>query len=76
MFMEAEAGVTAMEVRVVALTVNVALLLVMPESKAEILDVPAATPVAKPPEAVMVATLILLLFQVTELVMIWWEPSE
>ena len=52
-------------------TVNVALLLVMPESEAEILDVPAATPVAKPPEAVMVATLILLLFQVTELVMIW-----
>ena len=75
MLIEVEAGVTAMETRE-GLTVSVALLLVMPESKAEILDVPAATPVAKPPEAVMVATLILLLFQVTELVMIWWEPSE
>jgi hypothetical protein len=73
--MEAEAGVTAIEVRTGELTVRVALLLVIPEREAEILDVPAATPVAKPPEA-MVAALVLLLAQVTELVMIWLEPSS
>ena len=68
MLMEAEAGVTAMETRVVALTVNVALLLVMPDREADILDVPAATPVATPPEAIG-AALVLLLAQVTDAVM-------
>ena len=66
--MEAEAGVTAIEVRAGELTVRVALLLVMPEREADILDVPAATPVATPPEAI-VAALVLLLAQVTDAVM-------
>ena len=69
MFMEAEAGVTAMETRVVALTVRVALLLVMPEREADILDVPATTPVATPVCRPMVAALVLLLAQLTEAVM-------
>jgi hypothetical protein len=51
-----------------ALTVNVALLLVMPEREADILDVPATTPVATPVCRPMVATLVLLLAQVTEAV--------
>jgi hypothetical protein len=59
-----------MEVRVAleTLTVRVALLLVMPEREAEILDVPAAMPIDKPPDA-MVATVVLLLAQVTDEVM-------
>ena len=69
MLMEAEAGVTAMETRVVALTVNVALLLVTPEREADILDVPVATPVATPVCRPMVAALVLLLAQLTEAVM-------
>ena len=67
--MEAEAGVTAMETRVGGLTVNVALLLVMPDREADILDVPATTPVATPVCRPMVAALVLLLAQVTEAVM-------
>ena len=70
MLMEAEAGVTAMEMRVVALTVNVALLLVTPEREADILDVPATMPVATPVCRPMVAALVLLLAQLTEAVMI------
>ncbi len=67
--MEAEAGVTAMEVRAGGVTVRVALLLIIRPREALILAVPAATPVANPPDA-MVAALVLLLAQVTEEVMI------
>lgn len=53
--MDADVGVTAMEARVAAVTVRVAELLVIPESEAEIIDEPAATPVATPVDAIVAA---------------------
>ena len=53
--MEAAVGVTAMETSVAAVTVRVAELLVMPDSEAVIIEVPAATPVATPPDAMVAA---------------------
>jgi hypothetical protein len=68
--MEAVVGVTAMETRVAAVTVNVAELLVIPDSEAVIIEVPAATPVATPPETI-VAAAVLEDAQVTVEVMFW-----
>ncbi len=52
---EAAVGVTAMETSVAAVTVRVAELLVIPDSEAVIMEVPAATPVATPPETMVAA---------------------
>jgi hypothetical protein len=57
-----------------ACTVSVALPLTLPEA-AEIVLLPALTPVAKPP-VLIVATVGLEEFHVTEPVRFWVEPSE
>ena len=72
--MEAEVGVTAMEVSVGAVTVRAAELLVIPARLAVIVDAPAATPVATPavaPPETMVAAAVFEDAQVTVEVMFW-----
>ena len=53
--MEAAVGATAIDTSVAAVTVSVAELLVIPDSEAVIIEVPAATPVATPPETMVAA---------------------
>ena len=67
MAIEGLVGATAMETRAAGLTVNTAVLLVMPPEVAVILEVPTLRPVATP-LALIEATEVLLEFQVTELV--------
>ena len=68
MLIVTDAGVTAMEVRTEALTVSVALLLVMPDRLADILVVPATRPEVQPTDGAA-ATVALLLCHVTDAVM-------
>ena len=62
--MEADAGVTAIETRTAGVTVSVTLGEVTPLCEAEIVVVPAATPVARP-DAPIVAAEVVEEFQVT-----------
>ncbi len=71
---EGLAGVTAIEVRVGAVTVSLVFPLTEPKV-AVIVEDPVATPVASPPE-VMVATEVVPLVQVTWEVMLAVELSE
>ena len=71
---EGLAGVTAIEVRVGAVTVSLVVPLIEPKV-AVIVEDPVATPVASPPE-VMVATEVVPLVQVTWEVMLAVELSE
>ena len=63
-------GVTAMETRVGAVTVNIAVLLVMPPEVAVILELPTPRPVATP-LALIEATVPSLEFHVAEPVRSW-----
>ena len=67
MAMDRLAGVTAIETSVAAVTVRVAAGLVTPPDAAVMLDVPIATPVARP-EEVMVTTAGVAEFQVVDAV--------
>ena len=68
------AGVTAIDCRTAALTV-ITVEPLIPPNVAEMLEVPAATAVAKPP-LVMVATEVVAEAQVTWPVRFWVELSE
>jgi hypothetical protein len=71
---EADVGVMAIDVNVAAVTVSVAELLVTPDNEAEIVDVPAATPVAipaLPPPVMIVAADVFEEIHVTVEVMFW-----
>ena len=71
---EGVAGVTVMDVRTAAVTVRDAVPVIAPEV-AVIVEVPTATPVARPP-LLMVAVAVELEVQVTAEVMSAVEPSE